>query len=109
MCKRTNRGTYKNLDWTLNGTLQLQRLAHEELGLGSWTGTLTSHPVTALGETLAIIDAANSHHPVLVRPASQANVMIRIKRLNLVLLMAKRKKCETRQAQDDIQVLQSNG
>lgn len=67
--KRTNSGLYNRLDWTINETLQFQRLAHEELGFGTWTRTAQDHPITAPGEKLAVLDVSEPDHPKLARPA----------------------------------------
>lgn len=63
---------YQNLEWVSNETLQLQRMAHEELGLGSWSGTATasSIPITAPGEQLATLDISDKRHPILKRDHS---------------------------------------
>lgn len=61
-------GTYARLEWNANSTLQLQRLAHEHVGVGTWSHGTWSHPVTAPGEKLAMIDTSNEKHALLVRP-----------------------------------------
>lgn len=63
--KYRNLSLYKRLEWVTNETLQLQRLAHEELGLGTWTRTAKENPITAPGEQLAILDISEPHHPRL--------------------------------------------
>lgn len=70
--KRKNFGLYKRLEWTTNETLQLQRLAHEELGFGTWTRTAQDHPITACGERLAILDLSDPNHPQLARRAQKS-------------------------------------
>ena len=65
LSKYTSHGTYKLLEWTANDTLQLQRLAHEELGLGTWSSTATCYPITMPGEHLATIDISDPKHPKL--------------------------------------------
>lgn len=45
-------GHYRNQQWILNEVLQLQRLAFEGVGMGEWSGTSSSIPVTRLGEQL---------------------------------------------------------
>ncbi|KAF2138635.1 uncharacterized protein K452DRAFT_204656, partial [Aplosporella prunicola CBS 121167] len=61
---------YKNLEWLSNETLQLQRLAHEQLGAGTWSGATGGNlvPVTEHGQLLARLDASNSRHPRLMVP-----------------------------------------
>ncbi|KAF4539272.1 uncharacterized protein LTHEOB_10436 [Lasiodiplodia theobromae] len=61
------RGQYARLEWTATETLQLQRLAHEELGFGgAWTGAAETVPVTAPGELLAMLDVRDLEHPRLL-------------------------------------------
>lgn len=61
-------GSYKRLEWATNDTLQLQRLAHEELGCGTWVGE--EFPTTTnTGEKLAVLDISDPRHPKLVNPA----------------------------------------
>ena len=67
--RRKNIGIYKRLEWTTNETLQLQRLAHEELGFGTWTRTEEDHPITAPSEQLAVLDISEPNHPKLASPA----------------------------------------
>ncbi|KAJ4295392.1 hypothetical protein N0V90_007404 [Kalmusia sp. IMI 367209] len=59
------RSPFKALEWATNGTLQLQRLAHEGLEVGTWQSTCDTYPVTARGELLAVLDVSNAKHPVL--------------------------------------------
>ncbi|KAF2142260.1 uncharacterized protein K452DRAFT_200233, partial [Aplosporella prunicola CBS 121167] len=66
--KRKNWDTYSRLEWIANDTLQLQRLAHEELGLGTWSVTDGSNPITKKGERLAILDISERGHPKLKPP-----------------------------------------
>lgn len=58
---------YRRLAWKSNGILQLQRLAHEEAGFGSWERCTKAVPVTAEGEVLAVLDVNDSEHPVLLK------------------------------------------
>lgn len=58
---------YKQLEWATNEILQLQRLAHEELGCGTWFGK--NFPITVVGEKLAVLDISDPDHPMLVKPA----------------------------------------
>ncbi|TDZ20841.1 hypothetical protein Cob_v006238 [Colletotrichum orbiculare MAFF 240422] len=50
---------------TINDVLQLQRLAHEELGVGDWKHGTNMIPVTAENITLAVLDASDPLHPRL--------------------------------------------
>lgn len=63
--KRYQTLSYKRLEWVSNETLQLQRMAHEELGAGSWVQTSSSVPVTLKDEPLAALDVSNVNHPSL--------------------------------------------
>ena len=58
------------MEWATNETLQLQRLAHEEIGFGEWTQTTGSIPITETGNTLAILDISDPDHPKLGRSIS---------------------------------------
>ncbi|KAF2108812.1 hypothetical protein BDV96DRAFT_670390 [Lophiotrema nucula] len=62
---RRRRNQYKNLEWRANGTLQLQRLAHEGIGAGVWQGACNDYPTTGSNDLLAILDISNPKHPVL--------------------------------------------
>lgn len=58
-----------SLEWFSNETLQLQRMAHEELGLGGvWSGCTGpgAIPVTDKGELLGVLDVLDPGHPRLV-------------------------------------------
>ncbi|KAL1616592.1 hypothetical protein SLS54_008327 [Diplodia seriata] len=63
-------GSYSRLEWVSNDVLQLQRLAHEELGLGGeWRNCAGAVPTTAkAGDVLAVLDVADPRHPRLKRP-----------------------------------------
>ncbi|KAI0102799.1 hypothetical protein GGR51DRAFT_573829 [Nemania sp. FL0031] len=60
---------YAHLEWTTNATLQLQRLAHEELGFGTWSKGTDEVPTTKNGELLACLDLTNPVHPLLGSPS----------------------------------------
>ncbi|KAL1623516.1 hypothetical protein SLS54_004506 [Diplodia seriata] len=67
--RRFRRDTYARLEWATNDTLQLQRLANEELGIGVWTGCCDAVPVTTnASEHLAVLDASDPDHPRLKAP-----------------------------------------
>ncbi|TDZ37460.1 hypothetical protein C8035_v007889 [Colletotrichum spinosum] len=53
------------LEWSVNDVLQLQRLAHEELGVGDWKHGTNMIPVTAENIPLAVLDASDPLHPRL--------------------------------------------
>ncbi|GME65223.1 hypothetical protein GTA08_BOTSDO13564 [Neofusicoccum parvum] len=66
--KRRRLDTYSRLEWCTNETLQLQRLAHEEFGLGTWSGAAGDIPSTEPGEMLAMLDLSKPDHPRLKAP-----------------------------------------
>ncbi|KAI0439641.1 hypothetical protein F4803DRAFT_530345 [Xylaria telfairii] len=53
------------LEWVSQETFQLQRLAHEELGLGTWSGATSAIPTVELGDKLAGLDVTDPKHPRL--------------------------------------------
>jgi hypothetical protein len=61
---------YAMLEWNNNSALQLQRLAHEAVGSGTWIRTTRSVPVTECGETLGALDVSDPEHVRLRRHAS---------------------------------------
>lgn len=56
------------MEWTTNEVLQLQRMAHEQLRMGTWSACDTEVPITERGEKLAVLDLGNLQHPRLVAP-----------------------------------------
>ncbi|KAF2127586.1 hypothetical protein P153DRAFT_387328 [Dothidotthia symphoricarpi CBS 119687] len=62
---RDRKLTYARAEWQVNSTLQLQRLAHEGIGLGTWSRGAESVPVTQRGELLAALDIKDADHPCL--------------------------------------------
>ncbi|KAM7210944.1 hypothetical protein V8F06_013679 [Rhypophila decipiens] len=56
---------YSKLEWSSNETLQLQRLAHEASGTGTWSRGTGSIPVTQPGDLLAVLDISDPAHPRL--------------------------------------------
>ncbi|KAM0796423.1 hypothetical protein BDR22DRAFT_976173 [Usnea florida] len=58
---------HKGLQWTIDSKLQMQRLAYEEAGQGSWTGGASSVPVTRENDLLGMPEGVNAHHPRLGR------------------------------------------
>jgi len=57
---------YALLEWSINDTLQLHRLAHEELGYGNWRNCADAVPLTEKGELLAMVDLDDMNHPKLL-------------------------------------------
>lgn len=58
---------YGQTEWQAQSTLQLQRTAHENLGLGTWKGTKKAVPVMGLDETLGLLDVSDRSHARLVK------------------------------------------
>ena len=54
---------YKSLQWTVDGKLQLQRLAYEGAGQGQWSGGSSSVPVTRRGDLLGMPVGVDKRHP----------------------------------------------
>ncbi|KAH6618503.1 hypothetical protein C7974DRAFT_415876 [Boeremia exigua] len=57
---------YAYAEWQVGSTLQLQRLAHEGVGAGTWTKATDLVPVTRSSDTLAVLDVRDRDHPRLV-------------------------------------------
>lgn len=62
---------YTQIEWYTNGTLQLQRLAHEENGYGTWSNCDDEVPVTGAGDRLATLDLSDPKHPKLTKASSK--------------------------------------
>ncbi|KAH9894506.1 hypothetical protein F4778DRAFT_794546 [Xylariomycetidae sp. FL2044] len=60
---------YPYLEWVTNGTLQLQRLAHEEMKLGTWSNCSVDMPLAAEDELLGCLDITDLKHPILSAPS----------------------------------------
>ncbi|KAI1147455.1 hypothetical protein F4825DRAFT_471560 [Nemania diffusa] len=69
--KRWGYWKYAHLEWATNGTMQLHRLAHEELGFGTWAKGTKEIPITKDSEPLGCIDLTDPEHPVLHRPSRE--------------------------------------
>lgn len=80
---------YAHSAWLAESTLQLHRLAHENLGLGSWKRTDEAIPVTHSDVALAVLDVTDPKHARMVVPTEEleylnpvqkdANVRARVK------------------------------
>lgn len=66
--QRYQTGNHRRLQWIVDEKLQLQRLAFEEAGMGTWAGGAAAVPVTRLGERFGIPRNANPDHPRLREP-----------------------------------------
>lgn len=69
--KHNRRLRYAYAEWQAGSTLQIQRLAHESMGAGTWSKTTGSVPVTQNAEKLATLDIDNPDHPRLSRPSTE--------------------------------------
>ena len=79
---------YKRLAWATDNFLQLQRLAHEEVGFGDWDGCVDGVPVTSQGQKLALLDLQQPEHPRLQKrqeSTSHEQVNLRVTELAPVL------------------------
>ncbi|KAI0448353.1 hypothetical protein F5B21DRAFT_497767 [Xylaria acuta] len=66
--KRNGYNQYPYLEWVSNATLQLQRLAHEEAGFGTWSEGTKTIPMVKAGQLLGSLDTTDPRHPVLRQP-----------------------------------------
>lgn len=75
--KRRNprRSNYARMEWVTHETLQLQRQAYEQSGIGVWEGCAGSVPVTKGGEKLAVLDLEDPDCPRL-KVASLQEVVV---------------------------------
>ncbi|CBY00829.1 predicted protein [Plenodomus lingam JN3] len=63
-----NKNAFSSIEWVTNATLQLQRLAHEAIGVGDWEGACDDYPRTRESSVLAVLDITDRKHPVLRLP-----------------------------------------
>ncbi|KAH8772420.1 hypothetical protein F5882DRAFT_452292 [Hyaloscypha sp. PMI_1271] len=61
--ERWNRGGYRHRQWLLDGKLQLQRLAYENAGIGTWIKVEDNIPVTILRDLFGMPDENNRGDP----------------------------------------------
>lgn len=66
---------YSGIEWRAVSTLQTQRLAHENLGLGNWTRTDGAFPVTEHGEVLGSLDITDPKHPRMTISRGESDSM----------------------------------
>lgn len=73
--KRRGITKHSLLEWFTDETFQLQRLAHEELGVGTWEGCVGTRavPVTEKGQLLAVLQFQDPQHPTL-KPTHKSTV-----------------------------------
>ncbi|KAL1641683.1 hypothetical protein SLS58_005961 [Diplodia intermedia] len=65
---RRHLDSYARLEWCTNETMQLQRLANEEIGLGCWDRVDGAVPVARRDDALAVLDLSDPKHPRLRAP-----------------------------------------
>jgi hypothetical protein len=58
-------GDHKRLQWVIDEKLQLQRLAYEEAGQGTWTGGANAVPVMMMEDRIGIPRNVDKMHPKL--------------------------------------------
>ncbi|KAF2135754.1 uncharacterized protein K452DRAFT_362977 [Aplosporella prunicola CBS 121167] len=68
--RRRRADTYAHLEWGVNETLQLQRLAHEGIGIGRWKNCSDSVPITEKGDDLGVLDLDQREHVRLKAPVA---------------------------------------
>lgn len=62
------RGKYNDhayYEWMSNSSFQLQRLAHQGVGAGTWSGVTDDIPITKAGDKLAVLDFSDPAMPIL--------------------------------------------
>ncbi|KAL9619578.1 MAG: hypothetical protein Q9160_005854 [Pyrenula sp. 1 TL-2023] len=72
--KRRNRVKYSRVEWVSDETFQLQRLAHEGVGIGTWTGCAGLQDIpstTEKGQLLGVLNLDNPDHPTIRTTSSQ--------------------------------------
>jgi hypothetical protein len=62
---------YAYVEWIANETLQLHRLAYDEVGLGDWSQCTNYIPVTKPNQLLGRLDITDANHPVIRRPTKE--------------------------------------
>ncbi|KAI1360715.1 hypothetical protein F5Y08DRAFT_348529 [Xylaria arbuscula] len=72
--KRRKYKPYTHFEWISNNSLQLHRLAQEELGLTKWLRCTEEVPTTDCDAYLASLDITDPRHPVLHSPENQTTV-----------------------------------
>lgn len=64
---------YAYAEWQAGSTLQIQRLAHESLGVGTWSNATGTVPITQGDEKLATLDISDLSHARLRRCSVELN------------------------------------
>ncbi|KAK3385247.1 hypothetical protein B0H63DRAFT_543504 [Podospora didyma] len=71
--RRFKQDPYARLEWYSTGTLQLQRMAHEALGVGTWSRLDKFVPVSEGNAILAGLNISDEKRPCLYAPNLEAN------------------------------------
>ena len=71
---------FAHATWKANSTMQLHRLAHENLGLGTWKRTDEDIPVTGRGEVLAVYDVEERRHVRMRTPSEELDELSTLKK-----------------------------
>ncbi|KAI1427461.1 hypothetical protein F5Y12DRAFT_736805 [Xylaria sp. FL1777] len=66
---------YEHLEWTSHATLQLQRLAQEKAGFGTWSDCTDTVPITKANELLGPLDITDPNHPILQPSSPEKRVL----------------------------------
>jgi hypothetical protein len=66
---------FAHATWKASSTMQLHRLAHENLGLGSWKRTDEDIPVTGRGEMLGVFDVDDRRHVGMRLPSEEVELV----------------------------------
>ncbi|KAH7397396.1 hypothetical protein BKA66DRAFT_566504 [Pyrenochaeta sp. MPI-SDFR-AT-0127] len=77
--RNNKRLSFAYAEWQTGTPLQLQRLAHESIGLGTWSGATAAIPVTAAGDVLGVLDVSRDGHPRLIPPSSRVDDVIHVR------------------------------
>jgi hypothetical protein len=65
--RMTHKGKYRRLQWLMDSTFQLHRVAYESAGWGSWKQENESVPITEEDNKLGLIDQSDPERPVIFR------------------------------------------
>ncbi|KAK8112477.1 hypothetical protein PG984_013003 [Apiospora sp. TS-2023a] len=69
--------SYQHLEWRSNATLQIHRLAEEQIGFSTWEDCTAFIPTTTTSaaddSAMSSLDIADPNHPKLRRPASKTS------------------------------------
>lgn len=71
--RKRNMRDYQRVQWALDEKLQLQRLAYEEAGMGTWSGGTSVVPVTKFGEKFGMPPDVDRDHPRIGRKGTGSN------------------------------------